>query len=71
MRPVPRRLEVMDDAVAAIMRRKTPAEKLAMLDDMWEFARDLVRAALSKEHPAWSPEELAQAVARRMAYEAE
>jgi hypothetical protein len=56
----------MDDAVAAIMRRKTPGERLAIAFGMWRFVRDMIRANICRDHPDFSEDELKRAVARRM-----
>lgn len=69
MRPVdPRKIEVIDDATAAMLRSKTVAEKLAMLDQMWVFARELVTAGVKDQHPEWSELQVRREVARRMSH---
>jgi hypothetical protein len=68
MRPIPNNLEVMDDRVAAIMRRKTPGERLAIAFGMWRFVRDMIRANIRRDHPEFSEDELKRAVARRMSH---
>ena len=62
----PRRIEVMDDETAAIMRAKTPAEKIAMASDMWKSASEMVYYSLREAHPEWSETALRREVARRM-----
>lgn len=61
-------IEVIDDQMAAFLRAKTPAEKLAMCNGMWRSARRLIEAAVSREHPDWSPLELQREVVRRMSH---
>ena len=34
-----RTMEIVDDRVAEILRSKSPAERLAIADGMWRFAR--------------------------------
>jgi Rv0078B-related antitoxin len=58
--------EVLDDAMAAILRQKTPAERLAIAFRMWAFAQQMVRETLRREHPEWDDAELRRQVARRM-----
>ncbi len=60
--------EILDDRVAAILRRKTPAERLEMTFAMWRLAQELVRGAVRAEHPAWSEEEIRRETARRMSH---
>jgi Rv0078B-related antitoxin len=63
-----RSIEVVDDIVAEILRRKTPAERLAIADGMWRFARVMIRAIVAREHPDWSEDEINRQVARRMSH---
>lgn len=64
----PRRIEVMDGQVAAIMRAKSPAEKLAMLDEMWLLARSLAEAGVRRSHPQWTDAQVQREVARRISH---
>lgn len=58
--------EVVSDAMAAILRTKTPGERLAMALQSWTFLRDLIRRTAAHQHPEWSAEELDRHVAQRM-----
>lgn len=60
--------EILDDRMAEVLRRKTPAERLEMTFAMWWFARDLVRASIREEHPDWSEDEVGRETARRMSH---
>lgn len=60
--------EIVDDRVAEILRKKTPAERLAIADGMWRFARDMIHAIISREHPDWPEDEIRRQVARRMSH---
>jgi hypothetical protein len=62
----PKRYEIMDDQMAEIMRSKTPAEKLAMLDGMWRMARGLIQSMLRHQHPDRSDEQINSETARRL-----
>ena len=61
-------MEILDDAMADILRLKTPAERLAIANGMWRFARDMLRANIAREHPDWSNEEVNHMVARRLSH---
>lgn len=65
----PRRIEVMDDQVAEIMRRKTPADALAMLDEMWEFGWSIVEAGVRRDYPGWDDNQVRRETAQRMSGE--
>jgi len=54
--------------MAAILREKTPAERLAIAWGMWRFAQDLITRAARAEHPEWPEEELQRHVASRMSH---
>ena len=60
--------EVLSDEMAAILRAKTPDERLAIAFRMWEFARDLIRRTARAQHPEWTDAQLNQHVARRMSH---
>ncbi len=53
--------------MAAVLRAKSPAERLAIGFGMWSSARRMLRAHLRHEHPEWSAAELDRVVARRLA----
>jgi hypothetical protein len=63
-----RTIEVIDTQVAEILRKKTPAERLAMADEIWRFARQMIHAIIAQEHPDWSEAEIQRHVARRMSH---
>jgi hypothetical protein len=58
--------EVLGEPMAAILRTKTPAERLAMALQSWTFLRDLIRRTAALQHPEWSQAELDRHVAGRM-----
>ena len=58
--------EVLSDEMAAILRTKTPTERLQMALDSWTFIRDLIRSTAAELHPEWTQEELDRHVAERM-----
>jgi hypothetical protein len=64
----PRRWEMVDDAMAAILRQKTPAQRLAIADGLWRSARRILRAQLKKDHPNWTDEQINCELARRMSH---
>ena len=60
--------EVLDDAMAAILRSKTPSERLAIAFRLWAFAEETLRATMRRDHPDWDEGELRRHVARRMSH---
>jgi len=63
-----KRIEVVDDVVAEILKRKTPQERIKIGFDLWTSARNMLTAHLKSIHPDWSKEVLAREVARRLSH---
>jgi hypothetical protein len=61
-------IEVIDDALAEVLRRKTPAERIKIGFGLWTSARDMLLASLKKTHPEWSIEMVEKEVARRLSH---
>jgi hypothetical protein len=61
-------VEVVDDAMADILRLKTPAERLAIANRMWISARRMIRLVLKRENPSWPDERIEQETARRLSH---
>jgi hypothetical protein len=59
---------VIDDALAEVLRRKTPAERIKIGFGLWTSARDMLLAPLKKTHPEWSIEMVEKEVARRLSH---
>lgn len=63
-----RRIEVLDEAMAEILRRKTPAERLAIGFGLWRSAQKILRGQLASLHPEWDAPRLEREVARRLSH---
>jgi hypothetical protein len=59
-------IEVVDERVAEILRKKTPAERLAIAFEANRTARRLMAGGLRSQHPDWSDEAIKREIARRM-----
>ncbi len=66
MRLDPGQIEVVTDEMAAVLRRKTGAERLAILDRLFTFATQLLQSRLRADHPDWSDQQIAAAAAERL-----
>ena len=64
----PGQIEVVDAAVAEILRRKTPAEKIKMTADCDRTMRRLLTNYLRSTFPDWDEERVRQEVVRRMTH---
>jgi hypothetical protein len=60
------RIEVIDDATAAMFRAMTPAQRVAQTASAYRAARILAAAGVRHQHPDWSDEQVAREVARRV-----
>jgi hypothetical protein len=65
---VPRKIEVIDDATAEMLRRKTGAERLAIASRMYAAARTMLLAHLRQLHPDWSEERITREAGRRLSH---
>jgi hypothetical protein len=68
MPPAARNFDMVDDAMAAILRQKSEAERLAIAFRMWKFAQAMIRANLVAEHADWDEQRVNQMVARRLSH---
>jgi hypothetical protein len=65
-RAAPPRVEVIDDATAAMFRAMTPAQRVASALRAHRMARQFVTAIVRSGHPDWADELVNREVARRM-----
>ncbi len=68
MRLDPGQIEVVDDQMAAVLRQKSGAERLAIANGLFLSARRMLTSHLHFEHPEWSDEQIAREVARRLSH---
>ena len=59
-------IEVLDDALADVLRRKTPAEKIQMIAAAHRTARQLIAAGVRHQHPEWGDAQVEAEVVRRL-----
>ncbi len=65
-RSVPGQIEDLDYAVAEVLRRKTPAERIQMAAGYYRLVRGLIEGGLRTKHPEWDDARIAAEVARRI-----
>jgi len=61
-------IEVVDDAMADILRQKTPAERIRIGFKLWTSVRNMLRVHLKQTHPEWSAEKIEKEVVRRLSH---
>ncbi len=59
---------MIDDTMAAVLRAKSPAERLAIANEMWRSAQQIIEAVLRAEQPGWTDEQIRRETARRMSH---
>lgn len=59
-------IELLDEAMVEVLRRKTPAERVAMVFDAERTMRLMLEAHLRWRHPDWDMPTVMRAIARRI-----
>ena len=62
----PHRIELLDREVVAMLKAKTPVQRLEIAFAMQRFARAVLFSRIRSQHPNWTEEEIDVAVAKRM-----
>lgn len=65
---LPKRIEMVDDAMAEVLRSKSPTERIAIAHGMWNHASRMISQVLRKEHQDWSDSQIEEEVARRLSH---
>jgi hypothetical protein len=68
MRVEPRHIEVVDDCMVEILRRKSGAERLRIAFGLFSSARRMLLSHLRAEHPDWSDEQVNAEAVRRLSH---
>jgi len=58
-------IEVVDDAMTAVLKRKTPAERIRIGFTLRSSAHEMLTVHIRKTHPDWDSKRVEQEVARR------
>lgn len=61
-------IEAIDDVSAEILKKKTPAERLKMAFDMWDYFHDFLSSYLTSIHAEWTSEQIQKEILRRLMY---
>ena len=64
-------IEVVEDEMAAVLRRKTGVERLKIVDALYRSAWKLIEMNVRDSHPDWTASEVRSAVAARIAHGAD
>ena len=58
-------IEVVDDAMAKVLRKKRPDERIRIGFDIWISAHAMLTTHIGRLHPDWDGEKVGREVARR------
>jgi hypothetical protein len=59
-------IEVVDEAIAQVLREKTPTERIEMVLAANRTMRLVIEGSLRSRHPDWNNDQIKKEVARRM-----
>ena len=62
----PRQVEVLDEAMAEILRQKQPQERLRIGFNLWISAQKMLTSHIRHTHPDWDEKAVQAEVARRL-----
>ena len=68
MQALSARIEVIDEEMAATLRLKTGAERLAIASRMFGSARRMLLSHLRSAHPDWDQHQIEREAARRLSH---
>jgi hypothetical protein len=61
----PGQIEILDDSMADVLRKKRPAERIRIGFDIWTSAHAMLTAYIKSIHPDWDREHVEREVTRR------
>jgi hypothetical protein len=62
----PRQVEVLDEAMAEVLRQKQPQERLRIRFNLWISAHKMLTTHIRHMHPDWDEKAVEREVARRL-----
>jgi hypothetical protein len=62
----PRQVEVLDEAMAEILRHKRPQDRLRIGFDLWISTHKMLTTLVRHSHPEWDEKAVEREVARRL-----
>ena len=63
-----RNIEVLDEVMSQVLKRKTAQERLAIAFDMWSSARKQLTSCFHSWHSDWNEKKIEYEVARRLSH---
>jgi hypothetical protein len=64
----PRRIEMVDEDMAAVLRRMTGAQRLKIAEGMFRSARQTIACFLKQRHPDWDDQQVQRETVRSLSH---
>ena len=64
--PDPKRIEVVDEATAAVLHTKTPAERVMMAFEIRDIVCNIMIVEFARQHPDWTERQVKEYVAWKL-----
>lgn len=61
-------IEIIDDQMAEILRKKTPQERIDIAFKMWDSARKMLINYFHTTHPDWDDDKIKKKTAERLSH---
>lgn len=62
------RIEVIDDVMCDVLRKKSSLERLEIAFGLWRSAKTQLFNYLQSQHPEWDEEKIQQEIVKRMSH---
>ena len=62
------RIEVIDDVMCDILKKKTSLERLKIAFGLWRSAKTQLFNYIQSQHPEWDEEKIRQEIVRRISH---
>ena len=62
------RIEVIDDVMCDVLKKKTALERLKIGFGLWHSAKTILYHTLKSTHPDWDEEKIREETARRISH---
>lgn len=62
------RIEVIDDDMCALLKKKSSLERLEIAFGLWRSAKIQLFNSIQSKHPEWDEEKIRQEIVKRMSH---
>ena len=61
-------VNILDPITVEVLRRKTPADRLAEAFQVWNTARLVISSAVRQQHPDWNDDQILRETVNRLSH---